>query len=339
MFPAFDPSSNSLVKKHLTPAIFKSLHNLTTASGFTLEGALASGIANPDSSIGLYAGDAQSYQTFAALFDPIIQDYHQVTTSCHHQSDLGPINLPNIDPDNQYVLSCRIRVARSLSQYPFTNSIDLGQRKTLEEEVIGAFHHLEDELRGEYVSLERPAQSRLTKVQQDTLLFKKGDRFQDAAGMNTDFPEARGVFLSDDHSFRVWVNEEDHLRIISLSRSSDLIDVYRRFKRGLSVLDNHLEYETSERYGFLNACPTNIGTAMRAGVHIRLKNLEKHPDVLKSVADDHQLQIRGTKGEKTRVEDGIFDISNKRRLGITEKQIIQLLYAGVKALIQAEKSF
>ena len=77
---------------------------------------------------------------------------------------------------------------------------------------------------------------------------------------------------------------------------------------------------------------------MRAGVHIQLKKLEKNQALLKNLVAQYQLQIRGTGGEKTSVERGIFDISNTQRLGIPESRIIQNLHSGLAAIIEVEKS-
>jgi creatine kinase/arginine kinase len=106
----------------------------------------------------------------------------------------------------------------------------------------------------------------------------------------------------------------------------------------LNYLSTRLEFAFDKRYGFLTSCPTNIGTAMRAGVHIRLKKLEKNQGLLKKLVARYQLQIRGTHGEKTSVEKAIFDISNKQRLGISETLIIQNLHSGLTAIIEAEKN-
>ena len=77
---------------------------------------------------------------------------------------------------------------------------------------------------------------------------------------------------------------------------------------------------------------------MRAGVHIRLENLAKKRPLLREIADRHQLQLRGTGGENTKVEDCVFDISNKRRLGLSEQAIITGLHSGLLAIIDAEKT-
>ena len=76
---------------------------------------------------------------------------------------------------------------------------------------------------------------------------------------------------------------------------------------------------------------------MRASVHIKLPCLAKDKKKFDEIADKYYVQIRGIHGEHTETDDGIFDISNKRRLGRSEKDLVQDMYDGVKAMIAAEK--
>jgi len=119
-FPEFPPSCQSLLSKYLSTAIFEQLKNLQTSHGYTFQQDINSGIKNPDSSIGIYAGDAESYLLFAPLFDPIIADYHGFKPVDQHQSNLNPgdLHAPDPDPGGDYILSTRIRVARNLSEMP-----------------------------------------------------------------------------------------------------------------------------------------------------------------------------------------------------------------------------
>jgi hypothetical protein len=168
--------------------------------------------------------------------------------------------------------------------------------------------------------------------------FLPGDRFQAAAGITREFPASRGVYAGHDRHFFVWVNEEDHLRIICMENTGDLSSVFNRLVLALDHLGRTLAFAWDPCLGFLNACPTNIGTAMRAGVHIRLPRLEQRPDQLGQLVRDHGLQIRGTAGEKTAVSGSVFDISNRHRLGIGETRLIQTLHTGIAAIIEAEKT-
>ncbi len=334
----FSETSPSLVKKYLPQNLFKSLEHNTTDSGFTLEKAIRSGIKNPDSSIGIYAGDAESYQVFSPVFDPIISEYHGFSKDQNHVSDFTTTNLPLIDPGGNYILSTRIRVARNLKSFCFPAHISLSDRKDLEGIIINALNSLKDDLAGRYLSLADIEKNEDRPAGIETLLFEKGDRFQDAAGINSDFPEGRGVFYSSDRQFIVWINEEDHLRIMSLETTSDLSSTYSRLCRALQTLGERLDFAHDKTYGYLTSCPTNLGTAMRAGVHIRLEKLDQKKEVLNRLAKDYHLQIRGTRGEKTKIEDSVFDISNAKRLGISETAIIRNLHKGLSAIIKAEKN-
>jgi creatine kinase/arginine kinase len=338
VFPKFHPDAKSLVKQYLTPAIYEQLAPLKTRTGFTLESAIQSGLKNTDSHIGIYAGDAPSYSLFAKIFDPIIHAYHAVDKTFEHSPGLDQIHLAPLDPDKAFILSSRIRVARNLAGFCFPCHINSRDRCQVASLVSDAAKKMPRELAGGYLSFKDLSPSQMQACLTQKQAFPKGDKFQDAAGINRDFPDSRGIFSSRDKNFMIWINEEDHLRIISMDASADISGVFNRLCRGLNYLSTRLEFAFDKRYGFLTSCPTNIGTAMRAGVHIRLKKLEKNQGLLKKLVARYQLQIRGTHGEKTSVEKAIFDISNKQRLGISETLIIQNLHSGLTAIIEAEKN-
>ena len=214
----------------------------------------------------------------------------------------------------------------------------MSQRKILEEQIVAALCALKGEVKGEYHSFELPAKGGNQAYKEEIMNFKKGDRFQDAAGINADFPKCRGIFYSADKRFRVWLNEEDHMRIISQDASSDLSGVFNHLCKALAVLEQSLDFEKDDTYGYLTSCPSNIGTTMRAGVHIRLEKLNGNRALLDSLTKAHGLQIRGTLGEKTRVDKAVFDISNHRRLGVTEVGIITNLHGGLLEIIDTEKN-
>lgn len=303
----------------------------STKSGFTLPQAIRSGLLNPDSAIGIYAGDAESYRIFSEIFDLVIQEYHGLRPGGAHRSDFSAVALSDPDPEKRYILSTRVRVARNVEPFSFTNHLLLKERQRLEKTVLAALAVLPEPFTGDYFSLDSGADQ--------NILFTKGDRFQEAAGINTDFPRFRGVFYAEDKRFRVWLGEEDHLRLISQDNSPDLTGVSNHLGSALAILEKSLAFIQDERYGYLTTCPTNLGTSMRAGVHIRLKNLNSRRTLLRDLADEHQLQLRGTGGENTDVEGGVFDISNKRRLGLSEVSIVTKLHRGILAIIDAEKSF
>ena len=167
-------------------------------------------------------------------------------------------------------------------------------------------------------------------------VFREGDRFLEACGLNRDWPSGRGIFHNEDKTFIVWVNEEDQLRIISMQEGPDIPAVFDRLCRAVAHIETVAKFSHSEHLGYITSCPTNLGTALRASVHICLPNLGKNMEKFEEIAAKYQVQIRGSKGEHSDTSDGIFDISNKRRLGRSERDLVQDMYDGVKAMMAAE---
>jgi creatine kinase/arginine kinase len=170
----------------------------------------------------------------------------------------------------------------------------------------------------------------------DHFLFKEGDRFLEACGLNRNWPTGRGIFHNDAKTFLVWVNEEDQLRIISMQTGADIGAVFDRLSRAAAKIETVARFAHNDHLGYITSCPTNLGTALRASVHIELKCLMTDWPKFQAIADKYNVQIRGSRGEHSDTSDGIFDISNKRRLGRSEKDLVQDMYDGVKAMIDAE---
>ena len=333
----FHVFSRSKIKQHLTLGLYNDLKGIRTSSGYSLDQAIKSGIGNPDSAIGIYAGDMDSYDCFASVLLPIIEDYHHLKQGWSHKPGMQKAVLPDLDPARTFIRSSRIRVARNLCGFPFSGNMSLNQRLALEETIKQAFDSLPEHLSGTYTGFADLNERQFNALLEKGLAFPKGDRFMDAAGINQDYPTGRGIFINRDKVVRVWVNEEDHLRIIAQSQDGNISRVFNRLQEMVTALGDTLDFAFDRKKGFLTSCPTNIGTTMRAGVHIHLKNLEQNIPLLESIARAHHLQIRGTNGEKTAVEGAVFDISNARRLGISTNTILNDLHSGVQAIIQAEK--
>ena len=160
----------------------------------------------------------------------------------------------------------------------------------------------------------------------------------EAAGLNRDWPEGRGIYLNHNKTFLVWLNEEDQLRIISMQKGGNILEVFRRLVSAIKTLEQQITFAYSEHLGYIASCPTNLGTSMRASVHIRLPNLGEDMSKFNAITDKYHLQIRGVNGEHSKSEGGVYDISNSRRLGVSEVEAIEEMVKGVNALIEAEKA-
>ncbi|MCA1785306.1 MAG: arginine kinase, partial [Desulfobacteraceae bacterium] len=212
--PLFSERSNALVKRFLTPAVFHRLCRLKTDTGFTLARAIRSGQKNADSSIGIYAGDAECYSLFKDIFNPVIKTYHQINGPVCHTRNLAFLDLFDLDPDRDFILSARVRVARNLDAMAFTPHITRQDRQIVEKQILDALQNLPAPLEGCYHPMENMDMEQIREQALFGNAFIPGDRFQEAAGINRDFPLSRGVYTSEDNTFMVWINEEDHLRII-----------------------------------------------------------------------------------------------------------------------------
>lgn len=337
-YPAFPETCRSLLAKHLTPALFEQLKGKATRNGVALADVIRSGVENTDSSIGLYAGDAESYTLFAPLFDSVIADYHSMESGwTQERAFQQEPRFPELSElARSKVISTRMRVGRNLEGFPLGPAISAAERREVEERVADALTKLEGDLAGEYRSLHAMDDETKRRLTEAHLLFKEGDRFLRSAGLTRDWPEGRGLYLSRDKVFSVWVNEEDQLRIIALEKGGDVPSVFRRLRSGARALERELSFLFTPHLGYVTSCPTNLGTAMRASVHIQLPQLARQEDEMKAKAAEHGLQVRGLYGEHTKSESGIFDLSIQRRLGITEAEAVVGLVEGINALAELD---
>merc|ERR1711970_191515 len=117
------------------------------------------------------------------------------------------------------------------------------------------------------------------------------------AGMARDWPDGRGIWHNDTKTFLVWVNEEDHLRVISMQKGGDIKGVFKRFCEGLTKIETLMKerghsYMWNEHLGYVLTCPSNLGTGLRAGVHVKLPSLAKDEKKLDKVLDLLRLHLR-----------------------------------------------
>ncbi len=337
-YPIFTKQNKSLLAKYLTKEVFEKLKNIKTKSNFTLFDAIQSGIKNKDSNIGVYAGDLESYDKFGLLFNPIIESYHNFSKTDTHISNLNTNSIEINSLDDRYIVSTRIRVGRNIKGFPLGTIINKEQRNEVEQRIRTVLLNLKGELVGNYYPICKIDNATKNLLIQNHFLFKNDDKFLESAGLNRDWPYGRGIFYNKNKTFLVWINEEDQLRIISMQKGGDIKRVFNRLVKAIKKIEKDIPFLYHNRLGYISSCPTNLGTAMRASVHIKLPKLSNNEKLLKQITNTYHLQIRGIHGEHSTEKSTILDISNKRRLGITETQCIQGLYDGVTKLIEVEKS-
>ncbi|XP_059907560.1 creatine kinase, brain a isoform X1 [Gadus macrocephalus] len=332
----------------MTLDIYKQLRQRATPNGFTIDDVIQTGVDNPGHpfimTVGCVAGDEETYEVFKELLDPVIQDRHGgYKPTDKHKTDLDPAHLKggdDLDPD--YVLSSRVRTGRSVRGFCLPPHCSRGERRAVETLSIEALDTLSGDLKGTYYALKNMSDAEQQQLIDDHFLFDKPvSPLLLASGMARDWPDGRGIWHNVNKTFLVWVNEEDHLRVISMQQGGNMKEVFNRFCTGLTKIEKLFkerkhEFMWNEHLGYVLTCPSNLGTGLRAGVHVKLPNLSKNAkfeEVLKKL----RLQKRGTGGVDTAAVGGTFDISNADRLGFSEVELVQMVVDGVKLLVEMEK--
>merc|ERR1712202_48218 len=241
------------------------------------------------------------------------------------------------------VHSTRIRVGRSVDGFGLSPGITKEQRLEVEGLMKKAFSNLQGDLAGSYFPLTGMEEKVRQQLVDDHFLFVSGDRNLIAAGMERDWPEGRGIFHNKEKTFLTWVNEEDQLRIISMQKGGDVKAVFDRLARGIKAVGECVkaecgkEFMLDEKYGYIHSCPTNLGTGMRASVHMDLPGFTKEGiKVLQARCEELNLQPRGTRGESGGQTGHTYDISNKHRLGYSEVELVLTMIDGVNTLYKED---
>ncbi len=244
---------------------------------------------------------------------------------------LGPAGkwFAETGPEADSILSTRVRLARNLKDVAFTT-------RALKEDLSNVLHRVQTA--GEHATAFKdgwvfPMES-LSLLERQFLLERHLISY-DLAGDGTN----RALILSRDEGRSVMVNEEDHLRIQVLRSGFQLDECFREADSIDDELESFIEYAFSDDLGYLTACPTNVGTGMRASVLVHLPALvltRKIKKVLSGIAQVG-LAVRGFYGEGTDVLGNFFQISNQITLGEKETQTLTNLRRVVRQVLGYEE--
>nr|WP_207754834.1 protein arginine kinase [Desulforadius tongensis] len=235
-------------------------------------------------------------------------------------------------PEHDIVISSRIRLARNLQGMAFPNQMS-------HQEADSVFHAVQLALsdrhfRQQFGDMELVRLGELSPVERRILMEKhliSPDLLKDH--------EKKAVVLSDDEVISIMLNEEDHLRMQCLLPGLQLQKAWEIANKLDDGLEAILDYAFSEQLGYLTACPTNVGTGLRASVMVHLPGLtmlNQINQVINAVSK-LGLTVRGLYGEGTEAMGNLYQISNQVTLGLTEEEIINKLTSVIKQLIDQER--
>lgn len=237
--------------------------------------------------------------------------------------------LRALGPDADIVISSRIRLARNLSSFPFTNRVNAHQKAEIETYLKGRLEAVDFEPRLSYLNL--AALSTLDRL----LLVERQLISRELA--NSEGP--RGVAFAPNEIISVMVNEEDHIRLQVIRSGFSLDEAWQEADRLDDKLEEKVPYAFSEEFGYLTACPTNVGTGLRASVMLHLpalvliKQIEKVFRALQKI----NLAVRGLYGEGSRASGDFYQISNQVTLGKSETTIINEIRDVIPNIVNYER--
>lgn len=231
--------------------------------------------------------------------------------------------------DSDIVISTRIRLARNLADYPFTSIASEADRKQILERVkeVVAGSEFANELL--YVAIDE-----LGELGRQFLVERHLISRELAEGQGP-----RGVFIDHQERFSIMVNEEDHLRVQAMRSGFQLDETWDLINRLDDCLGQKLVFAYDEEWGFLTACPTNVGTGMRVSVmlHLPASVITRQMDQMFRSLEKLELVVRGLYGEGSQAMGDFYQVSNQVTLGRSEQELIKKMADVVPAIVGAER--
>ena len=251
----------------------------------------------------------------------------ELSQICQHAGDW----MDGSGPLSDVVVSSRIRLARNIAGFHFFSHANDEQRNTVLEFIRQKIKNADLDKNFWYLDIRQSSALQRNLLAERYLVSRQ---LAQAKG-------ACGVALAHDESLALMINEEDHLRIQALASGLQLHESYQRISRIDDLLEEQMEYAFSPQYGYLTACPTNVGTRIRVSVMLHLPAIKIAGQTEKffRAAKDMHLAIRGLYGEGSEPIGDFYQLSNQTTLGKTEKSIIDhLMTQAVEPIVQYERS-
>ena len=213
------------------------------------------------------------------------------------------------------VISSRIRLARNLDGFNFLSCCDKEQKLEILNKIKEVLLSLKPLSNSFYVDVEKSAALEKSFLVERHLISRNL--------ANNKGP--RGIVVADDELFCTMINEEDHLRLQVLKSGLDLKTCWEKINIIDDLIEAKLKYSFDANYGYLTACPTNIGTGIRVSVMLHLPALKMTEQLSKffNATKEMNLAIRGLFGEGTEAVGDFYQISNQITLGVSETDIIE----------------
>jgi protein arginine kinase len=237
--------------------------------------------------------------------------------------------LRGTGPESDIVISSRIRLARNLADFPFSIRASSQEKGEIARTLRTTIKECQRTQGLRYINVDD-----LSPIDRQLLMERQLISREHASGDGS-----RGVAFPTEENISLMVNEEDHLRMQVMHSGLALLESWEE----ANAIDDSLEEKMSFAYhpqlGYLTACPTNVGTGLRASVMLHLPALVITKQIEKVFKALHKIQlaVRGLYGEGSQASGDFYQISNQVTLGSPEVKIIQNITAVVPQIIHYER--
>ncbi len=237
--------------------------------------------------------------------------------------------LKGTGSNSDIVISTRLRLARNLAQKPFPN-------KAKKKELLEILAAIQTAIEG--INLFKGALflriNELDNVDKQFLIERHLMSHEHAAN-----PEGKALIVTREEVLSLMINEEDHIRLQVMQSGFNLDETWNIINTVDDALSQSLDFAYSINWGFLTACPTNTGTAMRGSVMLHLPALVMTKQINKVLAAIAKLSFasRGFYGEGTQASGNFYQISNQVSLGHSEQDVIQNIHGLIRQVIEQEE--
>jgi protein arginine kinase len=231
--------------------------------------------------------------------------------------------------NEELVLTTRIRIARNINDKPFPHKLNIEEAKKVIDEVNQAFY-TSSHMRSEYktIYLDHCDENICTNFFEKHLISPKLISNRTKAAFIT----------GEDETVSIMINEEDHIRLQCVTGGLNLKEGYDMANKLDNLIEENISYAFDEKMGYITACPTNMGTGLRASVMVHLPGLTMNNEmegILKALTQVG-MTIRGLYGEGSKAMGNMYQISNQITLGVTEEDILNNLQAVINQIVNQE---
>lgn len=231
--------------------------------------------------------------------------------------------------ESDVIVSSRIRLARNIKDIPFKQKLSKEEKNNLLEKIKFITPSLGYGLKF----------FKIKDIDDITKMCLVEKRIISPNIISDKNEEESAILINDDENICIMINEEDHIRIQIFNSGLDLQNTMNLAKEIDEKLDEQLHFSVNKEYGYLTACPSNVGTALRASVMVHLPALKLTGNISKilHIVNNFGMTIRGIYGEDSQSKGDMYQISNNQTLGITEEEIINNLENIAKKVMEQER--